>query len=1774
MTFKDSIRVIGANQNNLKNFSVDIPLYQIIAITGVSGSGKSSLAFDTLYAEGQRRYVETFSPYARQFMDRMDKPQVQSIESIPPAIAIDGKNLVKTSRSTVGTMTELTDYGKLLFAKIADLYCYKCEKKVKRDSPFTIWRQILERKNGAKFIITFPFKFNGLPGNEVERYLAGLGFFRVYLEGEIISLQEGLRRVEKEIQVVMDRLTVRKAAKKRTIDSLGGALRFGDGHIALVFPGQEMLQFSAHFHCPYCDIPYQDPVPSLFSFNSPLGACETCRGFGRTIDIDLDLVIPDKNKSLEEGAIKPWKASPGRFEFKDLMGFCRSQKLPTNVPFKKLKREQQEAIINGTATYYGVRGFFQWLETKKYKMHVRVFLSRYRSYARCSSCGGTRFKEPVLHWRVGGKNLPQIYRMSIAETHEFFTHLTLESQRDEVAETILHEIKARLGYLIDVGLGYLTLDRQSRTLSGGEVERVNLTTALGSSLANTLYILDEPSIGLHPRDNQRLMKILHQIKENNNTVILVEHDPEIIKSSDFILDLGPGAGEKGGELVYFGPTEEIKNAENSLTGNYLAGKLQIAVPEKRRKPQKTKKILIRGAREHNLKNLDIEIPLGVMVCVTGISGSGKSTLVEEILFRGLKRKKGVFEEKPGAFTSIEGSELVNDVILMGQRPVGGSARSNPITYLKAFDPIRAAFSQTSLAKERGYTAGTFSFNVEGGRCETCKGEGFEKAAMQFLADIYITCPDCQGKRFQAETLAVTFEGKNIAEVLALTVEEALEFSTNVPKVMGPLQSLKDVGLGYLKLGQPLNTLSMGESQRLKLAKCIGAPQTKDTLFLFDEPTIGLHYDDTAKLMQTLQTLVEKGNSVVIIEHNLEVIKCADHVIDLGPEGGQAGGQVVVSGTPEIVAQCSQSWTGKFLKATLQARNRKAKKKENVVVSHARQAKEKYPCGEISIIGAREHNLRNITTAIPREKMVVITGLSGSGKSTLAFDILFAEGQRRYLETLTPYVRQYVKIMDKPNVDLITGISPTVAIEQRMSREGKRSIVATVTEIYHFLRLLYTRLGRQYCPSCEKPITIQSPDQIQRALLRSFRGEIVSFFAPKVLGRKGFHKEVFKQALKNGYAWARVDGTMVDLTKPPLLNRYREHTIEVLISQEKISSRSSGALKRTIRECLEQGGGTFFAVNRKGEEKRYSDTLYCPQCNQSFEPLDPRLFSFNSPQGACPQCEGMGFINDFDPDLLVTHPDKSLREGAIAVFEGRYVREYQKKKLFREIEAQLGTSSQKPFGKLKEKERHLVLYGKDNGKRGQFMGIIPFLRQILAPSEESNTVDSFSEFMREGACFGCRGKRLKENALAVKVQGLGIWDVVSLSVAEAERLYRTISFAPHEEAIGKSIVEEINARLKFLLQVGLSYLTLNRRGDTLSGGESQRIRLAAQLGSNLRGACYILDEPTIGLHPRDNQILIDTLKTLRDAGNSVVVVEHDEATIRQGDFIIDLGPGGGIHGGDIVAAGSLETIKQCPASVTGYYLSDQHRNKITSRERSSDTWLAISGAREHNLKNIDATIPLGTLICVSGVSGSGKSTFLKETVLKGVKNKLQGWKGKAGAHGDIKGWEYLDRVLEVDHAPIGRTPRSTPATYVGFYDDIRKLFSMIPEARMRGYKPGRFSFNVKGGQCESCAGQGRIRVAMILLPDVYVDCEVCGGRRFNEETLDIKYKGKSISDVLAMSIKEAAEFFAFIPSIARPSQIITDMGLGYLTLGQPSPTLSGGEAQRIKLAHEFCRPSRG
>ncbi len=921
----DKIIIKGARVHNLKNIDLELPKNKLIVFTGVSGSGKSSLAFDTIYAEGQRRYVESLSAYARQFLEKMDKPDVDLIEGIAPAIAIDQKSTPRNPRSTVGTMTEIYDYLRLLFARIGKTYCSKCGSLVQKDSPSYVVDKIKQLPEGSRIYILFPLQIH--KGHTIEEEFSALkekGFHRIFIRDELIDLdgEIDIKRAQKdEVYVLVDRLIVRSDIDEtRLFDSVEMAFNEGKGYLIVkVIDTGETLKFSEHFECAYCKIEYEEPEPRLFSFNNPYGACPKCQGFGRAYGIDWDALVPDKTKSIKEGAIYPWRSEKFSWFQKDLLRIAKRAGIPVDVPFKDLNPEHIEIIKNGYDGFEGVNGFFKLLEENSYKIHYRVMLSRYRGYTTCDMCGGSRLRKEALNVKISGKTIYDVVQMSIEKAYLFFQNIELTDYERAISSSILSEINRRLKYLYEVGLGYLTLDRLSSTLSGGEAQRINLATALGSSLVGTLYILDEPSIGLHPRDTHRLIKILKSLKENGNTVIVVEHDREVIESADHIVDLGPGAGENGGRIVFQGKYEDLLKDENSLTGKYLSGRLKIPVPKQRRKPQKGKSITIYGAREHNLKNIKVEFPLNLFVCVTGVSGSGKSTLVHDILYAGLKRiKEGSYEGKIGKFDKIEGHELIDAVEMVDQSPIGKTPRSNPVTYIKAFDGIREIFASTHLAKVRGYTPGHFSFNIPGGRCETCEGEGFVKIEMQFLADIYLPCESCNGKRYKSEILEVEYKGKNISDVLNMTVTEAIEFFRGHKKVVERLKVLEAVGLGYIKLGQPATTLSGGEAQRVKLsAHLLASESNPHTLFIFDEPTTGLHFDDISKLLKAFNSLLDSGHSIIVIEHNMDVIKCADWIIDLGPEAGDEGGYVVAVGTPEEIAQNPNSHTGKFLKKYLE-----------------------------------------------------------------------------------------------------------------------------------------------------------------------------------------------------------------------------------------------------------------------------------------------------------------------------------------------------------------------------------------------------------------------------------------------------------------------------------------------------------------------------------------------------------------------------------------------------------------------------------------------------------------------------------------------------------------------------------------------------------------------------------------------------------------------------------------------------------------------------------------
>ncbi len=1699
----DFLSLRGVRQNNLQGLDLDLPLGRFIVVTGPSGSGKSSLAFDTLYAEGQRRYVETFSPYTRQFLDRMDKPLADSIEGIPPAIAIEQANNVRTTRSTVGTITEINDYLKLLFPRLAKGFCPSCSREVRPETPASLKERVARELAGRTVLVTFPVPVP--PGTTPADFFAFLqqqGYLRVWIDGRVVRTDEagGIKRLAARVSVIQDRVEVSQPNGGRLAEAIEAALRLGSDRLAVIeHEGGAVHPFSSGWHCAHCDVDIRPPSPGLFSFNNPLGACPDCRGFGRIIGIDWNRVMPDRSLSIRDGVVKPFQTGQSRECQEDLLRHCRDREVDIRCPFEDLPKSDQEWVINGEGTmsdawengrWYGVRGYFDWLESKTYKMHVRVLLSRYRSYQPCPACKGGRFQPETLNYRIGpGLTLPEFASTPVGELVRIVGDLE-SAPGDSSAELVRNQVLSRLGFLVEVGLGYLTLDRPTRSLSGGEIQRVNLTTCLGASLVNTLFVLDEPSVGLHPRDTECLLGVLRRLRDKGNTLVVVEHEEAVIRAADHLVDIGPGRGASGGRLLYSGPASAFDTV-GSLTHDYLTGKKTIPAPSKRRKPKRF--LEMKGVRHHNLQGLDARIPLGVLCAVTGVSGSGKTSLVRDVLYRHLAGEEPSDDEAAGFVKSLRGDEGIEEVLLVDQSPLARSPRSTPAVYLGAYDGIREIFGTCKEALAAGFSPGTFSFNSGTGRCERCGGLGFEKVEMQFLSDLFLRCPECEGRRFRKPVLDILVQGRSIHDVLEMTAGEAIAFFRPLdPKgaITRPLELLAEVGLDYLRLGQPVNVLSGGESQRLKLVHHLAAKREQGALLIFDEPTTGLHFDDVAQLLRVFDRLVREGNSVIVIEHNLDVIKCADWVVDLGPEAGADGGRIVAAGPPEAVAEVGESHTGRFLAEVLAGRPPRIAESPSLP-SPSRSGK-----NSISIHGAREHNLKNISVDIPRDGMVVVTGLSGSGKSTLAFDILFAEGQRRFLDSMSPYARQFVEQMEKPDVDAIEGLPPSVAIEQRVTRGGGKSTVATVTEIYHFLRLLFAKLGTQHCPDCHIPVESRTGTSIAEEVGRMAAKGRVELFANLVKARKGFHTDVARAAARQGIETLLVDGRRVAVEGFTKLERFKEHTIDALVgSLEKASPREVTDL---VRRALTLGKGTARVLDSRGRSTVLSTERNCPSCARAFEPLDPRLFSFNSPHGWCPHCRGFGEVwrtpggsKDFDSQL----------------------------------EAEL--DEERRFENLEDEEPR--------------------------------------------PCPICKGARLNDTATNVFIGRHAITDFTRVAASQAADRCGTLRFSGPRAEIAREIVAEIRQRLEFLATVGLDYLSLDRSAKTLSGGEAQRIRLAAQLGSNLRGVLYVLDEPTIGLHPRDNTRLLDALETLKKKGNSLVIVEHDEDTMRRADRILDLGPGAGRRGGEIVASGTVEEILASPQSLTGEALrAPMPHPSRGARRPAAREWVTVRGAALHNLRAVDVSLPLNRLSVITGVSGSGKSTLLRGVVVPAVRDGLSRSKSPKPSWKSVEGVDQLSAVLEVDQSPIGKTSRSTPATYVKVFDEIRNVFASVPAARMRGYTNSRFSFNNEGGRCEACLGQGVIKLEMNFLPPSYMPCQDCNGRRYNPSTLEVEYNGKSIGDIMEMTIEQAAVFFAAHPKIKRPLDLLAETGLGYLTLGQPSPTLSGGEAQRIKLVTQLAR----
>ena len=1652
-----SLEVRGAREHNLRGVDVSIPRDSLVVVTGVSGSGKSSLAFDTIFQEGQRRFVDSLSAYARQFIGGMKRPDVESVHGISPTISIDQKTVNRNPRSTVGTVVEIMDHYRLLFARLGEARCPNCGRKIEAQSADHIVDGIYAEREGELALVLAPLvrERKGEYRKELAE-LAASGFTRVRVDGTVYRVGEvpALARYEKHsIETVVDRVPLERKNVSRLREAIEGALKLTGGkQVAFLFNDANYVLQGTERACVKCGISIPELEPRFFSFNDRQGQCPACKGLGGSFVFDPDLIVPDASLSLAGGALKCQKKDSGdvifsTFGWRNLRAIAKELGFSMHTPWKDLPKAARDAVLYGTpsGSEPGVIPVMQELWDMWHIVHFRKFMQ----IGICPECGGSRLNRIANAVRFHGKGISELSSWSVDRSAEFFERLELSEKELRIGREIFKEIRGRLSFLRAVGLGYLTLSRGAATLSGGEAQRIRLAAAVGAGLQGVLYVLDEPSIGLHSRDNERMLEMLEKLRSQGNSLLVVEHDEETMRKADFVIDVGPGAGVEGGKIVAAGPVSELENKPESLTGAYLSGKRRIEIPAVRKRITKeTPRLTVVGAREHNLKNLTVGIPLdGAFTVVTGVSGSGKSTLVNHILRRELSRLFYGSNEAPADFDKLTGVEFIDKVIEIDQTPIGRTPRSNPATYTKIFDDIRDLYASLPLCKARGYTKSRFSFNVKGGRCEACEGAGVKTVDMRILPSVQVTCDVCDGKRFNEATLEVYFRGKNITDVLDMSINEACDFFSDLPKIAKPLELLREVGLGYLTLGQPSTTLSGGEAQRVKISSELRRPGTGKTLYLLDEPTTGLHFEDIRRLLQCLKKLRDLGNSVVVIEHNMDVIKCADWVIDLGPEAGEDGGRLVAEGPPEKVARCKKSATGQYLAKVLSGEGSKAKP-----FAHAVPGRD-YSL-DLEVRGARKHNLKNFSVTVPRHKMTVITGVSGSGKSSLAFHTLFAEGQRRFVETLSTYARRFLGRLDRGSIDSIEGLAPAISIDQGSSSRSPRSTVATLTEVYDYFRVLWCRAGIPHCIHCGKPLEASSVASIVVYAFEHGRGGTVDVLVPlgakkvgtlgRVLRDKGYSK------ILAGAAWLTPEEI------PGAVGPFYALADHVIVKDE-AAARLAEALERAYRD----GEGRLYLRFESGGMKAFSELPGCADCGWYLPAkLDPKNFSFNTHWGACERCMGLGV------DV---------------------------------------------FGKV---------------------------------------------------CPECGGDRLKREYLNVEVGGKNIMEVSRMDIAGARAWFGALKVSKNLETVAAPLLKEITGRLDFLIGVGLGYIGLSRTGDTLSGGEAERIRLSGQIGSGLEGVLYVLDEPTVGLHQSDTKRLLETLKKLRDLGNTLVVVEHDLEVMRAADYIIDLGPSAGEHGGEVVAKGTPAELSESsalqtfPRSKTVPFLAGVVPIFNPEIPPQKDLgFYEFHDLHEHNLKHISVKIPKGRITTVCGVSGSGKSSLVMECIYPLLKRSFAHKKARP-------------QVKLVDQSPIAGTPRSTPVSYSGAMDQLRKLFAQLEQAKVKGFTASRFSYNSGPGRCQACGGRGAVSIEMHFLSDVWEVCEECGGKRYNKETLEVTFKGRNIAEILDLTIDEALHFFADQPKISGPLKTFQGVGLGYLRLGQSVTTLSGGESQRMKLAAEL------
>jgi len=1695
-----SLQVIGASEHYLRDITCTIPHDALTVISGVSGSGKSSLAFDTICREGQRRFLETLSVYARGFLGQMKQPACRKFIGLRPTMAVAQKGQQAQIRSTVGTMTDLYDSLRVLFASLGIPHCPTCKKKYIYQTENSIVDRLREYAAREPLTLLAPViqGHRGSHGRELQE-LSKKGFEKARIDGVVRKLNpmpalDPKARHDIEV-VVADKLI---ASDNCFEDRVKIAISLGRNVVLFSTANGAFDRLTCRYTCPECGNSPPEIGPRLFSFNSPYGACPSCQGLGVEDAIDPELLVGDPSRTVREGALV-LTTPKGYIIYSQvtmdvLDQVCRAHEFTVDIPWNRLTQDQRGVILYGSDRIkipfgkHPLESRLKWTgitarprEEEYYKGIIPTMdailkrdrnpnILRFVRSTTCRSCGGSRLNPHAMAVTFHGESIASLSAMSLDRLGNWRANLSLNGVEAAVGMPILERVKIQSERLSGLGLGHLSINRSSSSLAAGEWQRIRLALQTFTELSGLLYVLDEPSLGLHPRDQQRLLDLLFHLRDSGNTVLAVEHRREALLSADRLIDLGPGAGPQGGRILFEGLPAEILSKPDlaeSPTRSWLRAELQLPHHAKTENLLEAPVLQVIGASQHNLKNLDISFPLRKFIAVTGVSGAGKSTLVENILARHLRRTLHKALDFPGSFREIRGIEHVDKVIAVNQQPIGRTPRSNPATYTGVFDLIRDLFARRPLAKSRGWNKSRFSWNVVGGRCETCQGSGIQEIGLHLLDPVGITCEDCGGRRYLPETLEVTYHDRSISDVLNLTAAEALDLFSKEPAIIRILQAFLDVGLGYLTLGQSSTTISGGEAQRIKLATELARHETGRTVYILDEPATGLHNSDIKLLTAILRRLVDAGNTIIAVEHHPEFLLSADWLIDLGPEGGDQGGELVAAGTPETVMKHPKSHTGKALLRLIG-------QKETVFSPRPRFGNRN---PDILLEGVTTHNLKNVSVSFPKNSLTVVTGVSGSGKSSLVMDTLLAESRHRYVESLSAYARRFVRQMERPSFAAAQGLTPVIAVGNLKNSSNPRSTVGTITGCLDFLRLLMSRVGTRHCPMC---------------------GRVVS---------------------QNGCSDCRFEPTLI---------------------------------------------------------------------------MTAGMFSFNHADGACTNCHGMGTSVHCDVNRLITDSNRSLLDGAMdGTKTGRFYgeRDGRYTAILATVGKELGHDFSLPWRNLTKAAQDIALNGCGNhtfkviwkyrrGKRTgehvletEWRGFLRYVEEEYERKRADHRGKAMAELMKIVPCTECCGDRLKPEFRSVRWQNKSLGDLSRTPIERLGQMVQTWRDFPESVGIDKRtsaicgpLLAELASRIEWINLGGLGYLTTDRSVDGLSGGEFRRLMLASRLGDDITGVTYLLDEPTVGLHARDTARLIELLKRLRDLGNTVIVVEHDPDIIKAADYMMELGPGAGRNGGSITASGSWDEISDRQECLTAKWLSASAPWPQFPNHHLRHPGIIIRGGCLNNLRDLNIEIPLGGLVVVSGVSGSGKTTLVEDILLPSAEtNQSVGCR-----EFNIKG--EISRVIMVDQQLPTGVENSLIATITGALDPIRDVFAKTDEARKRGLPATAFSPFGKIGCCQECKGLGGRHVDLDFLAEVRLTCEECGGSRFNREILDCRIRDHSVADILSLTINEAVEFFCGYASIPGYLEPMTRMGLGHLSLGRSTDTLSAGERQRLRLATALTKHS--